>query len=342
MSSALSLVMQSLGEQTGLTEKTEDQVYTYLETQVHTLDTFHEDISMSMAQYTQKLSEFLLASQDMHKKFAKHYTDEEHPMSAVVKESEKQIGATINAKIPLFDKIAHEKLLARVATYKGQLESKHQLMRDREAARLKFDHYRSKIMTLRQQKDAALKRGKKFDMDRYSRNEAKFGEAQAEYSRCNQNVTNELEVFWTSRYQFLDMVFAEFVKTESFFLAAVVENMDRNRAAMVKAARASAGKKRPLKLPQAPAPEKKEEPQWGANPAPAANPFDAPGADPFGAPAGGAWNAPSTPQAAAQSDPFGYGGQQQAQPAAPAANPFYAPGGFGAAPAASQDFLSWD
>ena len=160
-------------------------------------------------------------------------------MLAVTKKNDVIHETILSKKIPLLEKLIQDKLYRLIDEFGAKLSDKQNLMEEREAARLKYDHYRAKVVDLRENKEKATKKGKKFDTERLDRNEGKLNDSTKLYNTINMDTIRILKEFWQERYDFLDALYAEWLKLESFFIQALVEDMSSLRPHVLKAVRAT-------------------------------------------------------------------------------------------------------
>jgi hypothetical protein len=232
--------LRNIKEAVGLTQKTSDDNFMQLERNIHTLDSLPDDMKKSLAQYASALTAFFASSKTVNDHFVRYYKDDpSYPMTSVVATSEEGLRVLLGVKMVLLDKLIQEKIMPLVSDFAAQLGDKHRIMKEREANRIKFDHYRTKIVKLRAEKEEAIRKGKKVDLVRLERNEGKFSEAEKEFNGINEMALRNLQEFWDNRHRILDALFSEWFKLESFFLAATVEDLSSLRPLVINAMKAS-------------------------------------------------------------------------------------------------------
>ena len=91
-----------------------------------------------------------------------------------------------------------------------------------------FDHYYTKILKLRAEKETLTLKGKYTgkEVEKVTRNEQKFREAQAAYRTINRSVAGEMWLLWKKRWATMEELMGEVVKTEVMFVRALANQLD--------------------------------------------------------------------------------------------------------------------
>lgn len=153
-----------------------------------------------------------------------YQSDSQHRASAIVQRMDDVHSNISNAKCQLLEKLMTENVITKIDAYKSSLQDTKKSMKSRTELRQKYEHYYEKLNALRGDKTKVEGKGKSFgskDSDRLQRNETKFQQAKNEFIVANKAVAKQCWEHWRRRFEVLDPIFAELLKTEAMFISAV-------------------------------------------------------------------------------------------------------------------------
>lgn len=134
----------------------------------------------------------------------------------------------LDSKYGMLDKLTTDNILHPLTAFLTQLADMKRRIKERDAARQAFDHYYTKILKLRGEKEALTLKGKYTgkEVEKVTRNEQKFREAQAAYRTLNRSVAGEMWLLWKRRWAVMEELMSEVVKVEVMFARALANQLD--------------------------------------------------------------------------------------------------------------------
>ena len=132
------------------------------------------------------------------------------------------------SKMAMLEKLTADHLTAPITQYLATLTDTRRRIKDRDTARQAFEHYHSKILKLRADKDVLTAKNKfgLKDHEKLQRNEAKYRESAIAYRTCNRAVAAEMWEVWRKRWDVMEDVMHEVVKNEVLFVRALANQLD--------------------------------------------------------------------------------------------------------------------
>ena len=133
-----------------------------------------------------------------------------------------------DSKYSMLEKLTNDNILHPLAQFLVQLTDMRRRIKERDTARQAFDHYYTKILKLRAEKETLALKGKYSgkEVEKVTRNEQKFREAQAAYRTINRSVAGEMWLLWKRRWALMEELMSEVVKVEVMFVRALANQLD--------------------------------------------------------------------------------------------------------------------
>ena len=134
----------------------------------------------------------------------------------------------LDSKYAMLEKLTNDNVLHPLSQFLLQLNDTKRRIKERDTARQAFDHYYTKILKLRAEKETLTLKGKYTgkEVEKVTRNEQKFREAQAAYRTINRSVAGEMWVLWKRRWAVMEELMGEVVKVEVMFVRALANQLD--------------------------------------------------------------------------------------------------------------------
>ncbi len=193
---------------------------------------FHESIQALQSRVSETLKTmkaYCKASHESSELFKAFYEKNPERLNPIVIRYESAHHNMATAKYEMLEKFMRDNVFSRCEAFDTVMKTLMKRIKDRLTAREKFDHYYSKLLKLKLERDLAIKRGKPLgpkEIERISRNEKKFEDAKIAYWAVHKTVAKEIWDQWRQRFSVMDPLFNEVVKTETLFLTAVSNQLN--------------------------------------------------------------------------------------------------------------------
>ncbi|GAB5358002.1 hypothetical protein AAMO2058_000421600 [Amorphochlora amoebiformis] len=180
--------------------------------------------SKIVQKFQKDLKQFHQASVSEAQNMAGYYEDgKNEPMLEYLEKLGGMYKDTLEIKYPLLTKTVDGRISSALTSFQTEIAQVKARMKERNEARLQYDHYLNKLDKLKKEKEKVTSSGSLAtwkNKDKFHRNEKKFAKAKDDYEKLNSNVVEEMTILHNNRFVHINKFCSSFVKMQMFYFAA--------------------------------------------------------------------------------------------------------------------------